>query len=1064
MQNINEVIGIIKGISYDGIINDREINFLHSWVERNRHFATYLNQKKLIKLIDEALDDKVLTDLERRTILATAQNILEVQNDEYALYTEFNGIIEGIISDNEVNDEEILSLREWFELHSETITRDGESIRIAINKILENGVITTNEKASLLSLLKDKIESLKLDSKLLILKNLIKQRKNIGIELVDLLDREDNMSVIHSKAESVLRYTLNSYTGSLVTDPEIVVISLSLIAMLNYDGSFYDSVRGVYESLYTSYSEQKIEGLIRFVLNKYRSKIDQSSRSRIINYPLRQSVVPKYYLPNFFEFIFDIYKLNFEFNLSEDLYEEFKFVFDGLQLNLNTIGDDLEINATKKTYKLIQTTKDLIIKEKDFDPLINLSVMVIQLIDKYIWNKKLTIQNQYFQYGFEKWVSIFEKTDESRKERQSLNNRSRWKPKFYLQNDSIYLLPPIHRVQAHYNYWDLKIVVENDGEIIYENARPNIREIIGGYQINLDKIKVDKPLSGLRYLLMSNNEIIYDSTNQLHRDFIVFNQNGQEISNNTDYQGTALFCTKNSLFDVNEYYNTDDYVLSALQVKLGDTLSIENKIFNFTSLTKPGIFGEKYENHTLVQFDSKKEYPVYKTVKYLVFEDEIINCSYEIYINSKLYVLNDFQYTINSKEGANIYVINLNITKPNIYSIAVYRVYKEENMKVGVFNFLFDPELVVSSTKINDLNYKVTIDTGLLPYQIVENLNLGCFDVDDIQLEYLRKRYVYRIPLGFNAYRISNDSWKPFSEDLWINDIKHGTILELYGVDVNSVAIYSSKGVFLEEVEVKNKGIYKQLEIGFLNSYKEYDYTSIFLLKEGKAVHLIRCYNKCCIEDGGIEELFDPVTNEFTITTQFKGKGLIFYEVLNSENVKVFGGIPKKNSEKEVISGLNSFENYTIHILEKPKGLSFGKGTILKTINRIFYARKDFVGRNFKIDEVYFYENINRNLVEKVRKFRMNYVKFTEQIDESTFKGEIYAKSSKGIYWLYKINPVEIEVNSDVISGTMDLYITNEGDGLLIDLKHNNIMNNLDDFRAPCIEIYTVDANGKEEL
>ena len=46
----------------------------------------------------------------------------------------------------------------------------------------------------------------------------------------------------------------------------------------------------------------------------------------------------------------------------------------------------------------------------------------------------------------------------------------------------------------------------------------------------------------------------------------------------------------------------------------------------------------------------------------------------------------------------------------------------------------------------------------------------------------------------------------------------------------------------------------------------------------------------------------------------------------------------------------------------------------------------------------------------------------------------------------------------------MDLYITNEGDGLLIDLKHRNIMNNLDDFNAPCIEIYTVDANGKEEL
>lgn len=32
MQNINELIGIIKGINFDGIINDMEVLHLQSWV------------------------------------------------------------------------------------------------------------------------------------------------------------------------------------------------------------------------------------------------------------------------------------------------------------------------------------------------------------------------------------------------------------------------------------------------------------------------------------------------------------------------------------------------------------------------------------------------------------------------------------------------------------------------------------------------------------------------------------------------------------------------------------------------------------------------------------------------------------------------------------------------------------------------------------------------------------------------------------------------------------------------------------------------------------------------
>ena len=374
MQNINEVIGIIKGISFDGIINDQEIDFLKLWQKNNRHFALNANEHKLIKLIDEALDDKILTDLERRTILTTAQSVLKSQNDENTIYSELNGIIEGIISDDEVNKEEILNLYKWWELHSNNLHKNNNEVKIknALNDILQDGIITIEEQDYLLNLLKDKIGTLKLDSKIEYLKKLIKGKNNIGIELIDLLDSNNNMDYIHNMAQIQLKNALNSYSGLSIKDPEIVVISLSLIAMLEYDGAFYESVRKKYKSLYSMISEQKIEGLIRTVLNRYRTREDKSTRSRIINVPLRQSIVPKYYLANFFDFIFDIYKINFEYVLSSELYDDFQFVYDGLKSNMQSEGDTLEVKITQKTYKLIQTTKDLVTKENNFDPLISL--------------------------------------------------------------------------------------------------------------------------------------------------------------------------------------------------------------------------------------------------------------------------------------------------------------------------------------------------------------------------------------------------------------------------------------------------------------------------------------------------------------------------------------------------------------------------------------------------------------------------------------------------------------------------------------------------------------------
>lgn len=144
MRNINELIGIINGISYDGIINKLEVARLSSWVK-----------KKPSKTICEKID-----------------------------------------------------------------------------QILEDGIVTQEEQKSLLEMLKKRLNDAQIETKIGYLKNCVKERKNLGIDLIDLLDNADAIDIIHSRAESQLGSTLNSYSGTYVRDPEIVFVSLVLLVYI----------------------------------------------------------------------------------------------------------------------------------------------------------------------------------------------------------------------------------------------------------------------------------------------------------------------------------------------------------------------------------------------------------------------------------------------------------------------------------------------------------------------------------------------------------------------------------------------------------------------------------------------------------------------------------------------------------------------------------------------------------------------------------------------------------------------------------------------------------------
>ncbi len=78
MQNIHELIGIIKGINFDGVVNNKEIVRLQSWVDKNRNLAYDKREMELINMVDSVLEDYVI-DKEEKELMLTISLIRETQ-------------------------------------------------------------------------------------------------------------------------------------------------------------------------------------------------------------------------------------------------------------------------------------------------------------------------------------------------------------------------------------------------------------------------------------------------------------------------------------------------------------------------------------------------------------------------------------------------------------------------------------------------------------------------------------------------------------------------------------------------------------------------------------------------------------------------------------------------------------------------------------------------------------------------------------------------------------------------------------------------------------------------
>ncbi|WP_290146215.1 hypothetical protein, partial [uncultured Dubosiella sp.] len=691
-------------------------------------------------------------------------------------------------------------------------------------------------------------------------------------------------------------------------------------------------------------------------------------------------------------------------------------------------SDELNLSITKKTYRLIRTTQNLILDKKEMDEIIHFSILILNIIDKTLTNGPQEIHNLYLKKGYSEWLK---KTDINWKSKRSKGSgmRTRWEPKFIAYDEQVFLVPPNHRIHNHYDYDQIKIEVYNGTEKIYQNSNPTMKEIVGGYEIEQKRINLSAPLGKIRYRVKAGEEdVIYDSGDALFRHFIVFDLKGNEIKNNHDYSGTVAVCQKDT-GEVQPYFKADQYCFTSRSVQVGSIIKIAGEAFNFSALIKPGVVGEEIEKSALIS-ESGRKVKIFKDMKYVIFESEKNENDLFYELDGQIVPISEKKFSKSKNNLVYRYVIVMGKIDSGMHRVRILR--RDGNRKKTVFSELFvvDHQLLYEARMIGGNRIFISVQSDLFDYLIEKEIEIHEFREDLIAVKIQTELYYLRLPFDLPIYQLDDNEWKAFEDELWIGDIKP---------DIN--------------IDTDDDG----------KPYKSNNpYIAILLKRNDKKTVNICCYNKCSVNEQKMELLFDPQEKLLNIVPSFLGKGNTLVQVLNDSGAVCFKEYCE-NGQLLSVPIENSFIPYFVQFIEKPKGLSLKKERILKEYKETFYGYEDFENKLFEIRLVRYDMFIQNRPIRNQLKLNSMYIHFRRMADMTHYIGRVVSMTAGKLIDFSRLGDVEIEICGDVKNGNMEIALTKDGDGLLLDRPNRKILDDLDDLNAPDIYSYVINLEKREE-
>jgi DNA polymerase-3 subunit epsilon len=155
LKSVNTFIGLIQGITIDMVVKDGELAGLQRWESENTKYLSVPPLSDILPKVSEILEDHIITKEEQQTLLELAK-----QYSHSSWYTDatismqiLNGIIAGIMCDNELNETEIINLRDWMAFNQQLSGNyPFDKIFELIQNVLEDGVIDESEHQQMMEM------------------------------------------------------------------------------------------------------------------------------------------------------------------------------------------------------------------------------------------------------------------------------------------------------------------------------------------------------------------------------------------------------------------------------------------------------------------------------------------------------------------------------------------------------------------------------------------------------------------------------------------------------------------------------------------------------------------------------------------------------------------------------------------------------------------------------------------------------------------------------------------------------------------------------------------------
>jgi len=297
-----------------------------------------------------------------------------------------------------------------------------------------------------------------------------------------------------------------------------------------------------------------------------------------------------------------------------------------------------------------------------------------------------------------------------------------------------------------------------------------------------------------------------------------------------------------------------------------------------------------------------------------------------------------------------------------------------------------------------------------------------------------------------DLYRIDDGAWKFFESAIWTDDFNINSVLSIWGEieNIQALGFEDRRPIVLNKVMCNIKNGISTVNIGFLKSLSSYSQIMLTWNDQSGNKKGVWEDNSCKVNERKTSFSYDSSNSTLYADINYYGKGRVDLVITNLDTEQQHIKESIKSGSQIEVTDLKTCTKYSIKLVNKDKNGLLRKDKIMYDRIEEFFSIDDIERKNLQIESVEYFKLISDGIRRRTNANIDNlYVKIVQRTGDRIFTADIFEKNSRSFIYKSIINPVEIEIISDIVDGSFEAVIRKYGKYLKYSIINETIQNTL---------------------